>query len=130
LVFHVVLSCNPFTSKYESIRTIRIKFNWQLLQTDQIITWCHQRYLKACLHYQTLFRHFFKLMCFCLHRSWFERCFDWSIQNQSLLKYLEILYGFLFHQTSLTKFLMEVYTVKELCQRKLSPSFWWKTLIV
>jgi len=32
------------------------------------------------------------------------------------------------HQSSLTKFLMQVYTIKELCQRKLWPSFWWKTL--
>jgi len=28
------------------------------------------------------------------------------------------------------KFLMQVYTLKELCQRKLSPRFWWKTLIM
>jgi len=56
----------------------------------------------------------------------------WLVNShKSLSKFFVNLDGFYsvkVHQSSLTKFLMQVYTIKELCQRKFRPSFWWKTL--
>jgi hypothetical protein len=66
-----------------------------------------------------------------LHVPWFKCvCLKSVFFNNSYIFVFVFYFIHHDHQSSLTKFLMQVYTIKELCRRKLWPSFWWKTLIV